>query len=381
VERGGGARLSLTLKTWCFPVVGCVGYRGYYDRAEADALAGELRAQGWEVRSTACRPIRRWAGLELAGRRPAAVHLHRLARGRTGAADLPRTGAPGGLCVGDTEFNESYATAVERLGGRAGWTSTPAPRRAPSTRLRRPPRDFKALTLRVRRDLAAIYADPRATPRPSVPPRPSAWRAAAEYAALKAGPWAGFAGYDGWFARANNAASASRPPTTAWCRPSSVCSSARAATFARFYAAVRAWPTCRATSAPPHWRRFNPRADRCPTSASTANTSWAWPRRARSPGNGPSRSKKFDMECTVIEGETSDTVEFTRSGCNGRLIVAADHFDLDAKLGFLLGAFSKTIEGEIEKNLDSLLAASEKKPAAKAGAARPAAKKTAPKKK
>ena len=73
--------------------------------------------------------------------------------------------------------------------------------------------------------------------------------------------------------------------------------------------------------------------------------------------------KKFDMACTVIEGETSDTVEFTRSGVNGRLIVAADHFDLDAKLGFLLGAFSKTIESEIEKNLDDLLAKG--KPAAK----------------
>ncbi len=76
--------------------------------------------------------------------------------------------------------------------------------------------------------------------------------------------------------------------------------------------------------------------------------------------------KKFDMECTVIEGETSDTVEFTRSGVNGRLIVAADHFDLDAKLGFLLGAFSKTIESEIEKNLDELLAKG--KPAAKKAA-------------
>lgn len=70
--------------------------------------------------------------------------------------------------------------------------------------------------------------------------------------------------------------------------------------------------------------------------------------------------QKFDMECTVLEGETSDTVEFSRSGVNGRLIVAADHFDLDAKLGFLLGAFSKTIEGEIEKNLDALLAKSSK---------------------
>ena len=67
---------------------------------------------------------------------------------------------------------------------------------------------------------------------------------------------------------------------------------------------------------------------------------------------------KFDMECTVIEGQTSDTVEFTRSGVSGRLIVAADHFDLEAKLGFLLGAFSRTIEHEIEKNLDALLSKS-----------------------
>ncbi len=78
--------------------------------------------------------------------------------------------------------------------------------------------------------------------------------------------------------------------------------------------------------------------------------------------------KKFDMECSVFEGETSDTVEFTRSGVNGRLIVAADHFDLDARLGFLLGAFSRTIEVEIEKNLDDLLARSAKPAARKAAA-------------
>jgi putative polyhydroxyalkanoate system protein len=48
-------------------------------------------------------------------------------------------------------------------------------------------------------------------------------------------------------------------------------------------------------------------------------------------------------------------VEFTRAGVNGRLIVAADHFDLDAELGFLLGAFARTIESEIERNLDTLL--------------------------
>ena len=65
--------------------------------------------------------------------------------------------------------------------------------------------------------------------------------------------------------------------------------------------------------------------------------------------------QKFDMQCAVLEGEFSDTVEFTRSGVKGTLVVAADHFDLNAKLGFLLGAFSRTIETEIEKNLDKLL--------------------------
>ena len=78
--------------------------------------------------------------------------------------------------------------------------------------------------------------------------------------------------------------------------------------------------------------------------------------------------KSFDMECTILEGETSDTVEFTRSGVKGELIVAADHFELDAKLGFLLGAFSRTIEAEIEKNLDALLAKSAAAPAKKATA-------------
>jgi putative polyhydroxyalkanoate system protein len=93
---------------------------------------------------------------------------------------------------------------------------------------------------------------------------------------------------------------------------------------------------------------------------------------------------KFDMECTIVEGDFSDTVEFTRSGVSGQLIVAADHFDLEAKLGFLLGAFAKTIEREIGKTLDELLAkggsggsGSSGGPAAKKAGAAAAAKKKA----
>lgn len=75
--------------------------------------------------------------------------------------------------------------------------------------------------------------------------------------------------------------------------------------------------------------------------------------------------EKFDMACTVQEGDDCDTVMFSRSGVKGELTVTADRFELVAQLGFLLGAFKKTIEGEIEKELDALLAASKKKVPAK----------------
>lgn len=66
--------------------------------------------------------------------------------------------------------------------------------------------------------------------------------------------------------------------------------------------------------------------------------------------------EKFDMECTYEEGKSEDLVTFTRSGVNGELKVTQDAFVLDARLGFLLGAFKDKIEGEIVKNLDALLA-------------------------
>jgi putative polyhydroxyalkanoate system protein len=86
---------------------------------------------------------------------------------------------------------------------------------------------------------------------------------------------------------------------------------------------------------------------------------WAWAEQAEA---------KLSMDCTVLEGKTSDTVQFTRSGVKGELIVAADHFELSAKLGLLLGAFKSTIEGEIQKELDALLAGAAGKPAKKAAA-------------
>ncbi|MDD4944531.1 polyhydroxyalkanoic acid system family protein [Rhodoferax sp.] len=64
----------------------------------------------------------------------------------------------------------------------------------------------------------------------------------------------------------------------------------------------------------------------------------------------------FAMQCSYTEGRQGDEVDFVRSGVSGQLQVTKDRFELRAELGFLLGAFKGTIESEIVKNLDALLA-------------------------
>ena len=198
--------LSLTLKTWCFPLLGCVGYRGYFDRAAAEALAEQLRAEGWEVDVYGVPAYSTLGWTDWLGGDPllntfvhwpegelARILFHELAHQVVYAAD-------------DTTFNESYATAVERLGG-AMWLEQHASdaARAEYAALDGRRRDFRALTSRTREELRALYESPLddATKRE----RKSALmvRLRAEHAALKAGRWEGFAGYDGWFTRANNA--------------------------------------------------------------------------------------------------------------------------------------------------------------------------------
>ena len=84
--------------------------------------------------------------------------------------------------------------------------------------------------------------------------------------------------------------------------------------------------------------------------------------------------KEFGMLCTYEEGRSADLVRFTRSGVQGQLNVTRDKFELEAKLGFLLGAFKDRIEAEIVKMLDTLLPQQH-------APAKPAARKTAAAKK
>jgi predicted aminopeptidase len=110
----------------------------------------------------------------------------------------------------DTLFNESFATAVERLGGErwlAAQGSDAARREYVELDSRR--RQFRALAQATRRRLAAIYESK--VPESAGGQALLAMKAIAmadfraDYARLK-NDWGGFAGYDAWVAGANNAA-------------------------------------------------------------------------------------------------------------------------------------------------------------------------------
>jgi predicted aminopeptidase len=233
--------LSLSLKTWCFPVVGCVGYRGYYQRADADALAAELKAQGWEVMVYGVPAYSTLGKTEWLGGDPLLSTFIHWPEGELARLLFHELSHQVAYAADDTVFNESFATAVERLGGRRWLDEHASPAaRAEYAAFDARRRDFKALTLAVRQDLAAVFADPTldAAGRRAAKAQRLA-RLQREYAALKAGPWQGFAGYDRWFAQANNAAFGIQAAYDGWVPAFEALFEREGRDFGRFYAAVR----------------------------------------------------------------------------------------------------------------------------------------------
>ena len=198
--------LSLALETWCFPVVGCVGYRGYYERAAADAEAESLRARGLEVSVYGVPAYSTLGKLDWLGGDPLLNTFVHWPEGELARLIFHELTHQVAYAADDTPFNESFATAVERIGG-ARWLSqhASAEARTQYAALDARRNDFRELTGRYRERLDALYrssandADKRTGKAALMAEMRS------EYAALKAGRWAGFAGYDAWFERANNA--------------------------------------------------------------------------------------------------------------------------------------------------------------------------------
>ena len=198
--------LSLKLETSCFPVVGCVGYRGYYDRARADAEGATLRARGLEVDVYAVPAYSTLGKLDWLGGDPLLNTFIGWPEGELARLVFHELSHQVTYAEGDTTFNESFATTVERLGVQR-WLAAHAndTARGDYAALDARREDFRALTARYRDPLQVLYAStlPDADKRQGKAALMAALRA--DHARLKAERWGGFAGYDGWFERANNA--------------------------------------------------------------------------------------------------------------------------------------------------------------------------------
>ena len=201
---------SLTVKTWCFPVAGCVGYRGYFDEAQARAQAKWLGGEGLEVSVYGVPAYSTLGWLNWAGGDPLLNTFIRHPEGELARMIFHELAHQVIYVKDDTVFNESFATAVERLGG-ARWLlaygSDASQREYAEYDARR--RQLRALTLLTRTRLAAIYSKnerPETDREDLLALKSKAYQDFRDdYAQLRS-RWGGYAGYDRWVAGANNAA-------------------------------------------------------------------------------------------------------------------------------------------------------------------------------
>lgn len=205
---------SLTLKTFCFPVAGCVGYRGYFDEAAARAEAVKLKAEGLETGVYGVPAYSTLGWMNWAGGDPLLNTFISYPEGELARIIFHELAHQVAYASGDTTFNESFATTVERLGSHR-WLQAQAgePARQAYAALEQRRQGFRALALRTRRELEDIYKEKDAEAPysraegaiKSIAKQHAMQRFRERYAVLKAS-WGGFSGYDLWVANANNAA-------------------------------------------------------------------------------------------------------------------------------------------------------------------------------
>ncbi|MGQ0620714.1 MAG: aminopeptidase [Panacagrimonas sp.] len=186
----------------CFPISGCVAYRGFYDEPRAKKHAQTLREKGYDVElggvpaystlgwfdDPVISSMMHWSDAVLVG-----TVFHELAHQRLYIQD-------------DSAFNESFARFVEEEGLRQYLGARDA-REQDMDEERRREFQFRQLALDTRQRLEALYHEPLAAEAMRARKRSEFERLKAEYAQLRDGQWSGDKSYDRWFARELNNAS------------------------------------------------------------------------------------------------------------------------------------------------------------------------------
>lgn len=194
------AELSLAPLTHCFPIAGCVAYRGYYQQGRARGAAALLRQEGLDTHVAGIEaystlgwfddPILntmlRWDDERLA-----AVIFHELAHQQLYVQD-------------DTAFNESFASFVEQQGLRQWRDRRGLP--ALDGAGERHKQQFIALILASRARLERLYASPRSDAEKRQGKAAEFARLRGEYRQLRDSQWHGDRRFDAWIdAPLNNA--------------------------------------------------------------------------------------------------------------------------------------------------------------------------------
>ncbi|HWD29952.1 aminopeptidase [Pseudomonas caricapapayae] len=191
---------SLEPQTHCFPIAGCVAYRGYYSQGAARGAAALQKQQGLDVYVGGVEAYSTlgWfddpilsSMLGWGDERLASVIFHELAHQRLYVQD-------------DTAFNESFATFVEQEGTRQWRASRGLPMQTQDDSQQRD--QFVSLVLASRERLKTLYAAPLTESAKRVGKHAEFERLRRDYRALRDSQWGGKGRYDGWInAPMNNA--------------------------------------------------------------------------------------------------------------------------------------------------------------------------------
>jgi predicted aminopeptidase len=193
-------KFSMQPQRWCFPVAGCVSYRGYFSREEAERFAATIAAEGSDVYvgGVPAYSTLGWFAdpvlntfIHYPDYRIAQLIFHELSHREVYAA-------------GDTVFNESFAVVVEQAGVerwlRSHGTQLARDRFQREQRYRR---EFVDLVQRYHRRLSDLYnsgLDPAVMREQK---NGAITEMVSEYQRMRA-EWGGFKGYDLWFSRRPN---------------------------------------------------------------------------------------------------------------------------------------------------------------------------------